>query len=200
MPRRARSPYPPGVFRYQNPTHETLGSDILAVRATVKFPTQVLGPDWLARLERIEPTGWYPIDTLLDLLDHLVRRSGRASLVQMGRQLFRASHQARLTPVLESAGDVIFGIDGMYHHANRGQDIGGWAVTRFAPGLALLRKTTPHHCALEEGILYEALHTVGTESLIVQHACMQSGARACEFEIRSSVRDERWMGSHAALR
>jgi hypothetical protein len=184
--------------QYQNPTHETLGSDILAAMQTLKYPEQVLGAPWVARLSSLQPDQWYPIGTLLELLDHLARRGGSASLVQMGRQLFRDSHQKRLTPELTSAGDVLFGIDAMYHHANRGENIGGWTVLRFGPGHALLRKTTPHHCALEEGILYEALHTVGAEALIVQATCMQQGAEACELELRSSVRDQKWMGSHQA--
>jgi hypothetical protein len=187
------------MAQYANPTHQTLGSDILAVMHTVKFPEQILGQVWVDRLQAVAPGEWYPIGTLLELLEHLAKRGGRASLVQMGRQLFRDSHQARLTPELKSAGDVLFGIDAMYHHANRGENIGGWEVLRFAPGHAVLRKTTPHHCALEEGILYEALHTVGAESLIVQGKCRQDGAPACEFEIRSSVRDAKWMGSHAAV-
>ena len=145
----------------------------------------------------LEPTGWYPVATLLELLRELARKGGHASLVQMGRQLFRDSHQKRLTPNLTSAGDVLFGIDSMYHHANRGQDIGGWEVLRFGPGQAVLRKTTPHHCALEEGILHEALHLVGTDALVVQNACVQAGAPHCELEIRSSVRDQRWLGTHA---
>ena len=138
---------------------------------------------------------WYPVAILLDLLNHLVRRGGRASLVQMGRQLFRDSHQKRLS-TLTCAGDVLFGIDAMYRHANRGQDIGGWEVLRFGPGYALLRKTTPHECELEEGILCEALHTVGADALILQEACMQKGSKACELELRSTVRDHRWLGSH----
>lgn len=182
---------------YQNPTHETIGSDILAVMQTLKFPELILGAPWVERLNSLKPDEWYPIGTLLELLQHLVRKGGPASLVQMGRQLFRDSHQKRLTPELTSAGDVLFGMDAMYHHANRGQEIGGWQVLRFGPGHALLRKTTPHHCALEEGILYEALHTVGCEVLIVQATCMQKGEAACELELRSPVRDHRWLGTHA---
>lgn len=181
---------------YENATHETIGSDILAVLGVLKAPEQILGPVWVERLRTLKPDQWYPISTLLELLEALAKRGGHASLVQMGRRLFRDSHQARVTPDLKSAGDVIFGIDGMYHHANRGQDIGGWSVLRFAPGAAVLHKTTPHHCALEEGILYEALHTVGAESLIVQSRCRTRGDDFCEFEIRSTVRDERWMGVH----
>lgn len=181
-----------------NPNHETIGSDILAVLGVLKFPEQILGAAWVERLRALKPDAWYPISTLLELLEALAKKGGHASVVQMGRQLFRDSHQARLTPELKSAGDVVFGIDGMYHHANRGKDIGGWKVARFGPGLAILHKTTPHHCALEEGILYEALHIVGAESLIVQNRCRARGDALCEFELRSSTRDERWMGVHAA--
>jgi hypothetical protein len=165
----------------------------------MKYPEHILGAEWLGRLKAIEPEGWYPVSTLLELLQKLAHKGGHASVVQMGRQLFRDSHQKRLTPKLHSAADVLFGIDGMYHHANRGEGIGGWQVVRFAPGQAVLRKTTPHHCALEEGILYEALHTVGVEALIVQGSCVQGGAPHCEFEIRSSVRDERWTGGRPAM-
>lgn len=181
---------------YDNKTHETIGSDILAVLGVLKSAEVILGPVWVERLRALKPDAWYPINTLLELLEALAKRGGHASVVQMGRQLFRDSHQARLTPELKSAGDVVFGIDGMYHHANRGQDIGGWKVTRFTPGVAVLEKTTPHFCALEEGILYEALHIVGAESLIVQSKCRSRGDALCEFELRSSVRDARWMGVH----
>jgi len=181
---------------YRNQTHETLGSDILAVLATLKYPEQVLGAAWVTKLQELKPDAWYPIGTLLELLQMLVTKGGHASVVQMGRQLFRDSHQKRLTPALHSAGDVVFGIDGMYHHANRGENLGGWTVLRFAPGMAVLRKTTPHHCALEEGILHEALHTVGADALIVQNQCVQKGDANCEFELRSSIRDQKWMGDH----
>lgn len=180
---------------YENPTHETIGSDILAVLSTMKVPEAVLGKAWVERLQALEPDGWYPISMLLDLQHEVVRRGGRASLVQMGRQLFRDSHRQRLTPALHSARDVVHGIDAMYHHANRGENIGGWEVVAFSPGRAVLKKTTPHHCALEEGILLEAIHTVGAEALVNHLTCMQQGAQACEMEIFSQVRDTRWMGA-----
>lgn len=184
---------------YENRTHDTLGSDILAVLATMKFPEAVLGQEWCERLQLVEHDGWYPIAMLLELEHEVVRRGGPASLVQMGRQLFRDSHRERLTPALKSARDVVYGIDAMYHHANRGEDIGGWQVLAFAPGRAVLRKTTPHHCALEEGILLEAIHTIGAEVLINHRTCMQAGAPACEFELWSQVRDGRWMGEETSL-
>jgi hypothetical protein len=184
-------------MRYENPSHETIGSDILAVLRTMRYPGEVLGAGWLERLRALDPGGWYPVSTLLELLEYLAHKGGRASLVQMGRQLFRDSHLERVSTQLQSAGDVLFGMDTMYRHANRGQNLGGWEVLRFGAGHAVLSKTTPHHCALEEGILYEALHSVGAESLIVQEVCMQHGATHCELEIRSPVRDHRWTGRHS---
>ncbi len=182
---------------YVGQNHETLGSDILAVLATLRSAAEVLGAERASSLLSLDPQGWYPIATLLDLLGHLQSRVGRASLVKMGRQLFNDSHQKRVGPVISSAGDVIFGIDGWYHHANRGEGIGGWKVLRFGAGVAFLEKTTPHLCALEEGILLEALHLVHTDSLIVQPRCLQQGADACVFEIHSAIRDGRWTGRHA---
>ena len=181
---------------YENKSHETLGADILAVLNTMKSPEEVLGAYWMARLRTIRPAEWYPIGTLLELQQQLIHRGGHCSLVRLGRQLFRDSHQERLAPALHTAGDVLFAIDAMYRHANRGQNIGGWEVLRFGPGHALLRKRTPLHCAIDEGFLHEALNSVGAIALIVQSACMQTGAKACEFEVRSSLSDERWCGDH----
>ncbi len=178
--------------------HETIGSDILAVLGSVKND-DVLGPYWKTQLHAVEPGGWYPIGMLLDLLNHINKVSGRASLVKMGRQLFVDSHQQRVGPAAKSAADIIFGIDAMYHHANRGEGLGGWAVVRFGPGLAVLEKTTPHHCALEEGILHEGLHSVGADALIVQTQCFHEGAESCVFELRSATRDQRWLGGHAPV-
>ena len=171
----------------------------MALLRTLRFPEQVLGAELAGRLAALDPRGWYPIGMLLEVLELLEKRGGRASVVQTGRQLFRDSHQARVTPSFKSAGDVVFGMDGMFHHANRGTDIGGWDIRRFGPGMAVMRKTTPHHCALEEGILYEALHVVGTDVLIVQEHCKRNSSPWCELELRSAVRDHRWMGHHPAI-
>ncbi len=184
---------------YQGENHETIGSDILAALATIHSPNEVLGKAWLDRLAGVTADGWYPIALLLDLLEYLDQRTGVASVLKMGRQLFKDSHQARVGKSISCAGDIVYGIDGLYHHANRGGRIGGWQVVKFRPGVAVLDKTTPHHCALEEGILHEALHTVGADAMIVQSQCMRRGADSCVFELHSAVRDSRWMGSHPQL-
>lgn len=184
---------------YVGGRHETIGSDIIAVLHTVKFAEQVLGKEWMAKLSALKPDGWYPIGTLLDLLEFLEQKVGPASLQQMGRQLFRDSHQPRVKNVLKSAGDILYGFDAIYHHANRGDRIGGWKLMKFTPGIAVIDKTTPHHCALEEGIMHEALAMVQAASTIVQSKCMRRGADSCLFEVRSSVKDARWMGTHPTL-
>lgn len=184
-------------MRYENLSHETIGQDLLAALHTTKYPLETLGPYWLERLRTIRPASWYPVDTLLELQGQLVRHGGNAALVQLGRQVFRDSHLERLMPTLRSAGDVLFALDAMYRFANRGKNIGGWEVLRFGPGHATLRKTTPQHCALDEGFLYEALRAVDAEALIVQQACRLRGALWCDLELCSPVRDARWMGEHS---
>jgi hypothetical protein len=151
-----------------------------------------------ARLRSVKPDGWYPIGWLLEAMDALFAKLGHFGLVQMGRNLFRLSHEQRVKQVATSVADIIYGIDGMYRHANRGEQIGGWQVLNFLPGRALLDKTTPHHCAMEEGILSQALIAVGVPALVVQRDCFRKGAESCVYVVTSTITDARWMGARSA--
>jgi hypothetical protein len=144
--------------------------------------------------------GWYPIEWLLDLMEKVDTELGQYGLLQMGRRLFALSHEERLVKIARSAADVIYGIDGMYHHANRGSGIGGWKVIRFDPGYAELEKNTPHHCVMEQGILSGALAAVKCPGIVSQKQCFRQGADACLYVISSSFTDERWFGGGAAAR
>ncbi|HMI83087.1 MAG TPA: hypothetical protein VK550_03280 [Polyangiaceae bacterium] len=118
---------------YLGKGHETIGSDILAVLQILKMPDQVLGADEVRHLSQVQMDGWYPIEWLLQLMDKVDKELGHYGLLQMGRRLFALSHEERLVQVARSAADVVYGIDGMYHHANRGTAIGGWKVICFHP-------------------------------------------------------------------
>jgi hypothetical protein len=179
---------------YVGKGHETIGSDILAVTQILKLPDQVLGADIVQKLASVAMDGWYPIDWLLDVMEKVDKELGPYALLQMGRRLFAMSHEARLVQVARSAADVVYGIDGMYHHANRGAGIGGWKVVRFDPGYAELEKTTPHHCVMEQGILSGALAAVKCPGIVTQKQCFRQGADSCRFAITSSFTDERWYG------
>lgn len=174
--------------------HETIGSDIQAVLQSLTFPLSILGAETTERLAQIQADGWYPIETLLDLMEVLDQRLGDVALRKLGRTLFKVSHAPRLRGVLRSAHDVVYGIDAMYHHANRGKDIGGWRVASFTPGRAELHKTTPHHCVMEEGILLEALALCQAPANIEQLSCFRRGDELCRYVITSAVTDQRWMG------
>jgi hypothetical protein len=179
---------------YVGQRHETLGSDILAVVKILKLPDQVLGAEEANKLSRVDPNGWYPIAWLLDLMDKLEAHVGRYALLRMGRTLFDLSHRERVVEVARSARDIVYGIDEMYHYANRGVGIGGWKVVRFDAGHAELEKNTPHHCVMEQGILTEALFAVGCPSNVEQKGCFRDGAGQCTFIVTSSFTDERWWG------
>lgn len=179
---------------YVGRNHETIGSDITSVLKCLTFPRSVLGDAMVDRLETVRDDNWYPIATLLDLMEQLDAKLGEAGLRKMGRALFKNSHEARVKAVITSARNIVEGIDGMYRHANRGLAIGGWKVADFQPGRAELEKTTPHHCAMEEGILLEGLTMVGVTARIEQPQCLRRGGELCRLVITSSVTDERWMG------
>jgi hypothetical protein len=184
---------------YIGTQHETIGSDILAVLKTLKQPEEVLGAAEAARLAAIDPAGWYPIGWLLDLMQTLEQRVGLHGLLNLGRTLFKMSHERRAKAEASSAADIVFGIDGMYHYANRGIDIGGWKVVGFMPGRAVLTKNTPHHCALEPGILDAALRLVGAPAQISQVECFRKGAEVCRFSLKSVINDDRWMGGRPPI-
>jgi hypothetical protein len=177
---------------YYGEDHTTLGSDILSVLKILKLPEQVLGKDEADRLREIHADEWYPIEVLLGLMEILEAHVGKYGLMQMGRRLFEASHKQRVLLFAKSAKDIIYGIDGMYHHTNRGRGIGGWTVLKFEPGVAELEKNTAHHCVMEQGILTEALLSVGCAANVVQTRCFLDGADTCIYQITSAFVDKRW--------
>lgn len=179
---------------YTGLAHETIGSDILSVFRILKLPDQVLGKADADRLRDVDSSAWYPIEWLLDLMDVLDKALGHYGLLRMGRTLFDLSHKERVIQVAHSARDILYGLDDMYHHANRGRGIGGWKVLRFEAGFAELEKTTPHHCVMEQGLLSAALAAVNCPGLISQRDCFRLGADACIYTITSSLTDERWFG------
>jgi len=182
---------------YLGEDHETIGSDILAVLRILKMPEQVLGKQEWERLKRVEADSWYPIEHLLGLMEILEAHVGPYGLMQMGRRLFELSHKDRVKVIAKSARDIVYGIDDMYHHANKGRGIGGWKVLKFEPGLAELEKNTPHHCVMEQGILTEALLTVGCACNVTQTKCFRDGADVCIYQITSAFIDQRWSGDGA---
>jgi hypothetical protein len=179
---------------YRGIDHETIGSDVLALLDSVLMPEQLLGKELVQRLRAVRPSGWYPIALLLEPLEMLDKRLGADSIRKVGHALFRLSHEEGVRQKATSARDIVYGIDAMYRAANRGREIGGWSVISFTAGKAILEKTTPHHCVLEEGILDAGLRVVGVPAVIKQEMCFRRGDDSCVLTITSHVTDQRWSG------
>ncbi|MEO7111244.1 MAG: hypothetical protein ABI183_12470 [Polyangiaceae bacterium] len=179
---------------YIGTAHQTIGSDITALLKAVLMPEQMLGKEVVSGLRQVEGHKWYPIAMLLDPLDRLDQLLGESSLRKIGWTLFEQSHEKAMRAAKVSVRAITYGIDGMYHRANRGQDIGGWRVVTFEPGEAVLEKNTPHNCIMEEGILEAGCRVAGVVPTIFQSECIRNGGVVCRFVIRSHVVDERWNG------
>src|SRR3954465_9230791 len=183
---------------YEGNDHETVGSDLLSVLAVVSDPSEVLGKTYFARLAKVTPDGWYPISWMLELLDLLDERVGQMGLRQMGRKVFRTTHGDFVRQTCTSARDVIYGLDDLYRRANRGRNIGGWALMEFAPGRARGECTAPHHCSMAEGLLCEALMAVGVPAVVTQTECFRRNAESCVYEITSAFVGHEWSGERVA--
>lgn len=181
---------------YVGTDHVTIGSDILAVLKATHLPELALGEALAARVRAVKVDEWYPIDMLLDIFERLDQHLGQRGLLAMGWSIFQSSHAVAVRASgVSSARELLFGLNGLYRRANQGDQIGEWKVLRFEPGLAELEKTTPHHCVVEEGIVQEALRTVGVPAKITQTSCFRSGAASCIYVVQSAVVDERWGGA-----
>jgi hypothetical protein len=184
---------------YIGTDHETIGADILSVVQSLRTPDAVFDGATLDRLGQIDAVRWYPVARLLELTDLIEERLGRYALLRTGRMVFKLSHEAEMRRVARSARDVIHGLDVFYRRSNRGHAIGGWTVLDFRPGHAEIEKTTPQHCAMEEGIILEALRAVAVPAIAEETACFRKGsAPACRFILSSAIVDERWTGKGAS--
>src|SRR5579859_4547135 len=105
---------------YAGRNHETIGSDVLAVLRSLqhlvgesdfsagkKMAEQVLGSGEVARLQALDPNGWYPIGWLLELMETLDAKVGRFALLKMGRTLFTLSHEERALKTFKSAQEIL---------------------------------------------------------------------------------------------
>jgi hypothetical protein len=154
----------------------------------------LLGEAEAARLSSIAADVWYPIEELLTVMEILDADVGHFGLMNVGRKIFDLTHRERVVQSIHSARGIVDGIDGMYKHANRGVDIGGWTTLTFDAGHAELEKTTPHHCVMEQGLLNAAFAAIGCPSIVAQSSCLLRGGDVCTFIVSSSISDERWFG------
>jgi len=169
-----------------------LGSDLLAVLKILKMPEQVLAKPDFERLCRVQADAWYPVDWLTNLTTTLERHVGRYGLIQMGRRMFELTHRGRVLQHAKTAKDLIYGLDDMYRHANRGRGIGGFQVLKFGAGIAEVEKTTGQHCLLDQGLITEGLLAVGCACNVSQTRCVLENDDTCVFEITSAFADKRW--------
>lgn len=177
---------------YEGWNHETLGSDLIATFAAVNAVDPRFSEHWMPLVKTLDAHGWYPIDVLLALGIAAEERFGSELLVRIGEEIFARSHAATFRSSAATVADVAYGIDGMYRAANRGKGLGGWRVIEFTEGRALIEKTTPHPCQIEEGILGAACATLSVPVAISQTQCVRHDHDACWFALRALGPTSHW--------
>ena len=177
---------------YVGLNHMTRGGDIVSILKVLHSPELTLGEENYRRLSLMSATSWYPIATLLEMLELLGKKLGAPGLKSVGWNIFATFHSEEARKHFDNVHDLLHALDAMYHAGNKGHRIGNWTVTDFRPGYALLEKTTPHHCAMEEGIVEEAVRTMGVKATVDQLECFRNGAPCCIFRVQSPVTDQRW--------
>ena len=183
---------------YTGINHMARGHDLIAVLKSVHVPEVTLGPELAARLKKVTPDEWYPIAELLDLLEQLDAKLGAFHLRQVGWTIWQkvpSEAKAQFT----GAQDLLNAFDRTYRLNNKGTGIGGWALTVFEPGRAVIEKTTPHHCGMEQGILEESLRQLGLQARVVQTVCFRNGGDLCRYLVTTNCNDERWFGKGTPL-
>ena len=179
---------------YKSSNHETIGADLLSLVDAILMPEQILGKELTQRLRMASPKGWYPVADVLDPLEQLNRKLSPDSLRRVGQTIFRNGPEAEFRRRVFSARDFFHSMDHLYHVANRGSDIGHWTVVSFDEDSAVLEKTTPHHCIMEEGIIAAGLRVLNVPAVIYQTSCFRAGAESCRFVVTSHLCSSRWSG------
>lgn len=177
---------------YVGENHETCGTDLIAVLKVLRLPELVLGAERIAKLQAVVADRWYPIADLLELMDVLEQKLGRSGLFSLGESVFRTTHEEQAKAAFHSVKELLGAFDALYHQANRGTAIGGWKVMSWSPGRAVLEKTTPHHCVMEEGLVHRAVLSMGVTAQVRQTTCIRAGADRCEYLITTPITDARW--------
>lgn len=179
---------------YLGINHTTIGSDLLAVLHALKLPENILGKAEYDKLSAVDPAKWYPIAYMIDLLNAVDIRVGHYGLLSVGRTVFRNSHEAAARSSFSNVKQLLNAFDNMYHNANHGTRIGGWQVLKFSEGHAELKKTTPHHCSMEQGLIHAALQMLDVRASILQHTCFRRGDDFCIYSISTAATGLRWSG------
>ena len=149
----------------------------------------------MKRIEQVQRDGWYPIGELLEIMDVLDRHFGAEGLRKLGRTIIRMSHAKLANDGVMCPRDFLNNIDRMYRIANRGTDIGGWALASFSSTRAELRKTTVHHCHMEEGIVMQVMEALRAPCRIEQTRCFRRGDDHCLFVLTPALASQPFEGA-----
>jgi hypothetical protein len=168
-------------------TVEVSGQSIHAVVEAMKLgqdrALKLLAEHGISPLER---TRWYPINSVLNLYQTILKEIGPGTMRAVGRKLPEHAHFPADINSVESA---LRSVDTAYRMNHRGSgNIGGYHFMSTGPRSVRMHCDSPYPCLLDEGLL-EALSERfrPPEAWVrIEHAsatCRQRGDSACTYTI-----------------
>ena len=145
---------------------------------------------WEAFCDSLKPAGAV-LSRAATPEDQLTQAEG---LRKLGRTIIRMSHAKLANDGVMCPRDFLNNVDRMYRVANRGTDIGGWALVSFSATRVELRKTTVHHCHMEEGIVMQVMEALRAPCRIEQTRCFRRGDDHCLFVLTPALASQPFEG------
>jgi hypothetical protein len=147
----------------------------------------------------LDPTAWYPLSRIVDVMNGIEKKVGRNTLFQVGVSI---ASNVRLPPGERTLASVMRNLDIGYHlnHRKDGQvmfdvttgtmleGIGHFRVEAAAgPNGAICICDTVYPCDMNRGLMSGLLRGVAQASAMVKHdntrPCRKTGGATCTFEI-----------------
>ena len=139
-------------------------------------------------IEPLDPEKWYPMPSVLDSFDDILKQVGPNTTRAIGRAVPKS---AVFPPGIDSFPSALNSLDVAYRMNHRGKgDIGSYRFLSEGERAARMVADNPYPCEFDQGImeaLYDRFQPKGSIRLRIDHdpaGCRSKGARACTYHLK----------------
>jgi hypothetical protein len=139
-------------------------------------------------IESLEPDKWYPISSVIDSFNDILKEVGPHTTRSIGRCVPKS---AAFPPTINSFETALLSLDQAYRMNHRGTgDIGSYRYLPGAANSASMMCDNPYPCEFDQGIieaLYDRFPPKGSIRLRIEHGpggCRAKGAHSCTYHLK----------------